>query len=187
MPFSGRFAAPLAIQKVAVGGLSQKWAPYDEVTRVPLIISAPKRFTGGRSVDQMVQLFDLGPTILEWAGVTPDSSFEAVSLNPALEGDDFEGRTHVFCEQGGDVNLTGANFLTMVRSETHKLVHFRGMDCGQLFDLVADPKEVRNLWDDPGSAAIKAGLLTVLMEWHIDSAVQTRDARKRVVAPMALA
>jgi arylsulfatase A-like enzyme len=34
---------------------------------------------------------------------------------------------------------------------------------------------------------IKAGLLTVLMEWHIDSAVQTRDARKRVVAPMALA
>jgi len=168
-------------------GLSQKWAPYDEVTRVPLIISAPKRFTGGRSVDQMVQLFDLGPTILEWAGVTPDSSFEAVSLNPALEGDDFEGRTHVFCEQGGDVNLTGANFLTMVRSETHKLVHFRGMDGGQLFDLVADPKEVRNLWDDPGSAAIKASLLTVLMEWHIDSAVQTRDARKRVVAPMALA
>ncbi len=135
----------------------------------------------------LMQLFDLGPTILEWAGVTPDSSFEAVSLNPALEGDDFEGRTHVFCEQGGDVNLTGANFLTMVRSETHKLVHFRGMDCGQLFDLVADPKEVRNLWDDPGSAAIKAGLLTVLMEWHIDSAVQTRDARKRVVAPMALA
>lgn len=164
-------------------GLSQKWAPYDEVTRVPLIISAPKRFTGGREVKEMVQLFDLGPTILEWAGVTPDHSMEALSLNPALQGQEFSGRPHVFCEQGGDVNLTGAKFITMVRSHTHKLVHFKGQSFGQLFDLVADPKETNNLWDDPASAKIKQDLFMVLMTWHIDSAVATRDVRKRVVAP----
>ena len=35
-------------------GLSQKWCMYKEVVRVPLIVSAPGRFTGGRQVDAMV-------------------------------------------------------------------------------------------------------------------------------------
>ena len=94
-------------------GLSQKWAPYEAVTRVPLIISGPKHFESGKEVDALVQLFDLGPTILEWAGVEPNSAYEAESLNDALKGKPFEGRSHVFCEQGGDVNLTGAEYLTM--------------------------------------------------------------------------
>ncbi len=162
-------------------GLSQKWAPYDEVTRVPLIISAPGRFSEGRDVSELVQLFDLGPTILEWAGLTPDPSFEAESLNPALKEEPFDGRTHVFCEQGGDVNLTGAEYLTMVRSTTHKLVHFKGLSCGQLFDLVKDPGEKRNLWDDPKAAPMKQQLLDVMREWLIDTSVKTRAARRRSV------
>jgi arylsulfatase A-like enzyme len=164
-------------------GLIQKWAPYEEVTRVPLIISAPERFRGGRSVDELVQLFDLGPTILEWAGVTPDPTFEAISLNPALEGGDFAGRRHVFCEQGGDVNLTGTRFLTMIRSETHKLVHFQGMEEGQLFDLVSDPGERVNLWDDPEAAEVRRELMEALMNWHIDSALHTKNARRLIVSP----
>ena len=164
-------------------GLSQKWAPYEEVTRVPLIVCAPQRFGGAREVDALVQLFDLGPTILEWAGVTPDPTFEAMSLNPALEGRDFEGRPHVFCEQGGDVNLTGARFLTMVRSRTHKLVHYQGQRFGQFFDLTVDPEERVNRWDDPGAAEHKRELLEVLMNWHVDSAVATRNARQRIVSP----
>lgn len=162
-------------------GLSQKWSAYEEVTRVPLIISAPERFKGGREVNELVQLFDLGPTILEWAGVTPDSSFEAQSLNPALEEKKFSGRSHVYCEQGGDVNLTGTSFFTMVRSHTHKLVHFQGQDFGQLFDLKADPRELVNLWDTAGAAVIKQDLLNNMLNWHIDSALNTRDARKSVV------
>lgn len=163
-------------------GLSQKWSAYEEVTRVPLIISAPERFKGGREIDALVQLFDLGPTILEWAGVTPDSSFEAETLNPALEGKEFAGRSHVYCEQGGDVNLTGAKFFTMVRSHTHKLVHFQGHDYGQLFDLQADPSELVNLWDVEEARDAKAELLSTMLNWHVDSALNTRDARKRVMA-----
>lgn len=164
-------------------GLIQKWAPYEQVTRVPLTICAPQRFRGGRQVDALVQLFDLGPTILEWAGVEPDPTFEAISLNPALEGGDFAGRAHVFCEQGGDVNLTGASFLTMVRSPTHKLVHYQGQPWGQLFDLEADPGERVNLWDESAAEERKRELMEVLMNWHIDSAVATRNVRRRIVAP----
>ena len=82
-----------------------------------------------------MQLFDLGPTILEWAGAEINETFEAISLNPALYGYAFDGRNFVFCEQAGDVNMTGTSFLTMVRSKTHKLIQFRGEEEGQLFDL----------------------------------------------------
>lgn len=164
-------------------GLSQKWAPYDEVTRVPLIVSAPGRFAQGATVDALVQLFDLGPTILEWAGIEPDPAFEAVSLNPALRGEAFEGRAHVFAEQAGDGNLTGTDMITMVRSRTHKLVCFKDADYGQLFDLVADRRETKNLWDDPAYADARQDLLAVLRDWHVDSAFRTRTARSRMINP----
>lgn len=162
-------------------GLSQKWACYEEVTRVPLIVRAPKRFAGGRQIDALVQLFDLAPTILEWAGVAVPPTMEAISLNPALEGAEFAGRSHVFAEQGGDVNFTGVDYMTMVRSKTHKLIHYRGQSYGQLFDLTADPGEKHNLWKVPEAAGEKAELLDVLREWMIDSAYTTRKFRAGVV------
>ena len=67
-------------------GHSQKWTMYDIITRVPTIVWAPKRFAGGRSLDQLCSLFDLGPTILELAGLETSEDFEAESLLPALEG-----------------------------------------------------------------------------------------------------
>lgn len=164
-------------------GLSQKWAPYEEVTRVPLIVSAPGRFDGGRHVSELVQLFDLGPTILEWAGVVPDASLEAISLNPVLKGRPFARRNHVFCEQAGDVNMTGASYLTMVRSDTHKLVQFHGSCEGQLFDLVADPGERKNLWSDPKAGDVKQDLLNTMLNFHIESTLKTNNARRLIVAP----
>jgi len=155
-------------------GMIQKWSMYEEITRVPLIAWSPGRFGAGKRVDDLCQLFDLGPTIMELAGCDVPESWEAESLLPAMEGRDWTPRTHVFCEQGGDVNLTGASFITMVRSPTHKLVHFHGIDEGQLFDLEADPAELNTLWDDPGHAAVKDELLGVLREWLIDSNIRTR-------------
>jgi arylsulfatase len=156
-------------------GMVQKWAPYEEVTRVPLIISAPGRFAEGRMVDEMVQLFDLAPTILEWAGVKPAADMEAQSLNPALEGQPFAGRDYAFCEQGGDVSMTGASLMCMIRSKTHKLVSFRGERYGQLFDLVADPQEKHNLWDDPAALSIKQELLEAHRQWLVDSTYTCRN------------
>jgi len=164
-------------------GLSQKWAPYDQITRVPLIVCAPERFAGGRQVDGLVQLFDLGPTILEWAGLSPDPSLEAETLAPALEGAEFAGRDAVFCEQGGDVNMTGTSLLTMIRTHTHKMVLFHGAPDGQLFDLQDDPGEQRNRWDDPACQGIKADLKARMLDWHIDSGWRTRNARRGIVAP----
>ncbi|RYE61557.1 MAG: DUF4976 domain-containing protein, partial [Oxalobacteraceae bacterium] len=158
-------------------GLIQKWSMYDIVTRVPTVIwSTAGRFEGGRTVDGLCQLFDLGPTILDYAGITPPNTFEAKTLRPALEGKDWTPRTHVFCEQIGDVAMAGGTeFMTGVRSDRWKLVHFKGSTDGQLFDLENDPKEVRNLWSDSDYQDRKRELLDVMRDWLIESNFKTRD------------
>lgn len=159
-------------------GHSQKWTMYEQITRVPMIVWAPERFGAARSVHAMVQQMDIGPTILEWAGLEPPSDWEAQSLSAALDPnprDEFEGRKFVYCEQVKDAVLTGCEFMTMVRSQTHKLVHFLDEPDGQLFDLVGDPDELQNLWHSPEAATIKSDLLTELREWRIRSGVHTKD------------
>ena len=158
-------------------GHSQKWTMYEQVTKVPLIVWSPKLFgdQAGQKIDGLCSLFDIGPAILELAGVEPASDIEAESVLPALRGEDWTPRSHVYCEQARDMILTDTEFMTMVRSDTHKLVHFMGEPWGQLFNLVEDPDEFENLWDDPGSASVKQELLDNLREWRMQSAYNTKD------------
>ena len=94
---------------------------------------------------------------------------------PALLGTPWSGRDHVFAEQAKDGILTHAEFMTMVRAVDWKLVHFLDDPCGQLFDLVNDPDELVNLWDEPDFHQPKQELLAVLREWHIRSQLETAD------------
>lgn len=71
--------------------------------------------------------------------------------------------------------LTDTSFMTMVRNNDWKLVHFLDDPTGQLFDLQHDPDEVRNLWNDPDHAGKKQELLDVLREWRIRSDVHTKE------------
>ncbi|MYC22607.1 MAG: sulfatase-like hydrolase/transferase, partial [Caldilineaceae bacterium SB0662_bin_25] len=155
-------------------GHSQKWTMYDIITRVPTIVWAPNRFAGGRSLDQLCSLFDLGPTILELAGLETPEDFAAESLLPALEGESWPGRETVFAEHCRD-GLLPAEYMSMARTKDWKLVHFVGEPYGQLFDLVNDPGEVNNLWDDPAHAARKEELLHTLLTWRIRSGLNAKD------------
>ncbi|MFB6174283.1 MAG: sulfatase [Halobacteriales archaeon] len=156
-------------------GHSQKWTMYDVVTRVPTVVWSPGRFDA-REVGDLVSLFDLGPTVLELAGVEPDDAMQADSLVPALEGDAaWSGRDRVFAEHSRDGILQGTEFMTMVRTDGWKLVHFVDHDEGQLFDLTADPDEEENLWDDPDAGAKKRDLLEAILEWRIESGLEAAD------------
>jgi arylsulfatase len=156
-------------------GHSQKWTMYDVITRAPTIVWSPNRFPAGRTVDALCQQMDLGPTILELAQAEIPPTLEAISLLNPLLGADWPGRNYVFAEQAKDGILTGCEFMTMVRSQAWKLVHFLDEPYGQLFDLRHDPDEIRNLWSDPAAEAMKQELLAVLREWRIRSQYRTAD------------
>jgi arylsulfatase A-like enzyme len=157
-------------------GHSQKWTMYDIVTRVPLVVWAPGRFSGGRMLDGLCQMMDVGPAILELSGLDVPASMEAETLLPALQGaDSWPGRPYVFAEHGRDGILRETEFMTMVRSGEWKLVHFLDEPLGQLFDLVDDSGETVNLWNDPAAWDMKRELLAVLREWRIRGAYRTRS------------
>ena len=88
---------------------------------------------------------------------------------------EWAGRDYVFAEQARDGILTDTEFMTMVRSKEWKLVHFLEEEFGQLFNLIDDPDEVKDLWDDPAFADKKAEMLAVLREWRIRSQYDTSD------------
>lgn len=60
---------------------------YDAGTRLPLVISLPGRFPGGRVVEDFVSLADFAPTILDLAGVAIPKDMTAKSLVPILMAD----------------------------------------------------------------------------------------------------
>ena len=151
-------------------GQIQKWTMYDIITRVPAIFWAPERFPAGRRVSELCQWMDIGPTVLELAGLRPAQEMQAVSLLPALRGEDWRGREYIFAEHPADGNYEGP-YQTMIRSERYKLVHFAGQDYGLLFDLEADPGEVDNRWDDDALAEVKRGLLAALLNWRLESTI----------------
>ncbi|SHI35042.1 sulfatase family protein [Wenxinia saemankumensis] len=155
-------------------GLSQKWSMYEPVTRVPLIVWSPGRFAPRRD-DRLCQLFDIGPTILDLAGAARPDPCHARTLLPALEGDDGGGRDIVVCEQAGDVSMTGARLVTMIRDRRWKAVFIHGASDGQLFDLETDPDERTNLWADESAQDQKRRLSDALAEWRTETMLQGMD------------
>ncbi len=165
-------------------GHSQKWTMYEPSVRVPAIAWGPGRVVAGQRIDALTAMMDLGPTVLELAGVTPPAWMEARSLVPALRGEEYRGRDLVFSEHVRDGVLQGTELMTMVRDDRWKLVELIDSDQGQLFDLHADPHETRNLWDAAAgteAAQTRTRLLAELARWRARSALhavdRTRDHR----------
>ena len=159
-------------------GLAYKWLMYDPIVHVPLVIRHPGAVKQPRTVADLVSLIDLGPTILEAAGLDIPGYMEGRSLLPYLTDDTVTPREFVYCED---------NYQIMMRSATHKAVYYIGQEAGELYDLTADPHELDNLWNEPAHAAQKATLINQLLAWLATSTYynagykqqQSRDLRLR--------
>lgn len=151
-------------------GHSQKWNMYEQSVHVPAILWFPKNVTAGKKIENLVSLFDFGPTVLEYAGVDIPNWMEAKTLVPIVEGESDKHRERVFAEHTDDAILTGTEFMTMIREGTWKLVHFLDHDEGQLFDLATDPTECANLWNDKTHFDVKQRLLNEILRWRTESA-----------------
>jgi arylsulfatase A-like enzyme len=57
---------------------------YDELIRVPLIVTVPREMTRV-DIEETVSLVDVAPTLLDFAGATPPSSFMGQSLRDYME------------------------------------------------------------------------------------------------------
>ena len=132
---------------------------YDPAIRVPLIVSMPGTIPAGEVRTTMVELADLAPTVLDAARLEREPGMQTTSLWPVLTGSEREHRDNVYCEYYNSNPDRTAQYCTMVRTETHKIVVFHGQPLGELYDVKNDPDEQFNLWDDPAAAHVKLDML----------------------------
>jgi arylsulfatase A-like enzyme len=134
-------------------GLYDKRFMYEPGLRVPLMARGPG-ITPGIAPDQFVANVDLAPTILDLAGVSIPQSMQGRSIVPLLRGEPpADWRTSVYYRYYHDPGHHNTRAHYGVRTATHKLIHYWKKDVWELYDLVKDPTEQRNLLFDPGEAA----------------------------------
>ena len=106
---------------------------------------------------------DFAPTFMDLAGLLVPADMQGRSLVPLLKGQRPAGwRTswyYRYYHDPGDHN-TRAHY--GVRTDTHKLIYFWKKNQWEMYDLLKDPAELHNLYDDPVQKETVAKLKTEL-------------------------
>jgi arylsulfatase A-like enzyme len=143
-------------------GLSHKGVvAYDEILRVPLVLSAPGAGAGGAEVvDDVVSTVSLPRTLADMAGLSPDERFEGESLlSPEASAAFFEHK----------VAYWGEHPYRGVRTPGWKYVEYPMDDAEELYDADTDPGERENLAGDPAHEAVRDDLRAQLGAWWDDT------------------
>jgi arylsulfatase len=141
-------------------GLADKWYPFEESIRTPLIVVDPRMPASvrGTTDDALTLNVDLAPTILAAAGVAPPRRMQGRDLASLYLGGGAAWRTEFFYEHPTITNIARIpSSEALVRADI-KYVVWPDFGREQLFDLVADPQETADVIADPAYAARLASL-----------------------------
>jgi arylsulfatase A-like enzyme len=148
---------------------------YEESLRMPLLLSYPRRVQPGVVTD-IVTNVDWAQTILAAAGIASHPRMQGRSFWPQLTGllqQPAEGMYYRYWEHDDVFHKAPAHY--GYRTATHKLIYFYNDGLGEpgtgpftyppeweLYDLVADPHELRNVYDDPAYAPVRDELAAAM-------------------------
>jgi len=126
---------------------------YEESLKMPLLIRYPKEIASRKVSGAMVMNLDFAPTFLDYAGVDIPDDMQGESIRELLQGETpADWRNEVYYHYyeypagGHDVKRHYG-----IRTQYYKLIHYYyDIDEWELFDLKNDPRELNNLYNDPG-------------------------------------
>lgn len=155
-------------------GLYDKRFMYEEALRVPFIVRWPGKVKP-RSVNKdMVLNVDFAPTILDIAGKKPHKQMQGRSFARQLEGKKAsDWRKSMYYRYYFSHFNTKRHY--GVRTTKHKLIHFDGLGQWELYDLVKDPQEMNNVYNDPAYRDIVRQLKTELKRLQNELADDPND------------
>ena len=167
----------------------QKWHPYEESVKVPLIFYCPGYIRAGEDTKTLVSGIDVFPTICQMAGVDPPESVNGKSLLKYITGvGAAPKRDHIiveFMHTGRVVRNAKYKYVKMyifsgqpdapfVRRDNNlpaafvpgKQSEYKVDPALQLFDMENDPWETVNLACDPAYAQIIKQMEKLLSRWE---------------------
>jgi arylsulfatase A-like enzyme len=120
----------------------RKSLPYEGSARVPLILKGPRNsgIPPGAARDELVELRDIMPTLLECAGLPIPDGVEGRSFLPFARGQDRPWRPHLHGE-----HIIFGQSLQWITDGHEKYVWWSGTGREQLFNLHDDPQERHDL------------------------------------------
>jgi len=137
---------------------------YDEVVKVPLIMSWPGRIPTDAVAPEMVSFYDVMPTLCEAAGVTPPAghtlcgrSFLRIARREKPAKNE-RWRNIVFGEFRNTEMARDTRYKVVVRNG--------GSGPNEMFDLYHDPREKNNVWDNPQFVSVRDALVKELAAWR---------------------
>jgi arylsulfatase A-like enzyme len=146
------------IEKCAIGH-----NVYEETLRVPLIVSRPEQIKRGQVIDDLVELFDLYPTLLELADIKLPKTkhgIDAASLAAALTEGKSVNRKYIVSENWSQAAVITENYklgIWLDPTEHRKQWDFRSFG-DMLFDRKTDPDEMHNQIGNPQYAEVEKQL-----------------------------
>ncbi|HUQ95801.1 MAG TPA: sulfatase-like hydrolase/transferase [Bryobacteraceae bacterium] len=157
-------------------GLFGKNVFFESSVHVPFLLSFPGRMAPGKR-EEIVEMVDLLPTLLEYCGLPARTSIQGRSLVKP------QPREFAFAENIIPEVITSGTLempyapgqgvagvrhpdAKMIRTARWKLNYYPG-NGGELYDLKNDPAEERNLYTDPAQQTIVRGLKDQLLDFLI--------------------
>ena len=130
-----------------------KRAMYEESIRVPMLVRYPRMFRKGLALDELVLNIDLAPTLLDLAGLKVPAAMQGASWKELASGrKPAAWRQSFFAQYYKELGEVPTCFA--LRTTTHKLVKYPNLpELTEVFDLTADPYEIKNLASDTALTA----------------------------------
>lgn len=167
---------------------------YDPGLHTTLIMRWAERFSGGRRQDELLTNCDLLPTILDLAGAPVPPQVEGRSFLGLLEQDDYQPREDVFCEmtwhdQYNPMRGVRTNRYKYIRNFGRRPLVYMPADIyvgpageemktdfydavrpeEELYDLLLDPLEQRNVFDEPQYQSVAWELRSRVYNWMVET------------------
>lgn len=142
-------------------GARLKRKPWEESIRVPGIVRHP-RAEPGRETEALFSHVDIAPTILSLCGLAVPPEMQGADVSPVILGESDAGPETAYFQIFGPF-LAGGVEHGWRGVRTDRYMYARTADAPWvLYDLEADPYELTNLVEDPGSAALRDELDALL-------------------------
>lgn len=155
-----------------------KHTNFEQATRIPLLFAGPG-VRAGQATRQPAETVDVYPTLAALAGLdrpTGPQPIDGIDLSPALRDPAKRLREYAYHAYNRPDRIGQA-----IRTERHRLVRWThegtGVRAYELYDLVADPGETRNVVAE--NDEIKAGLESILDRQPKPRSVNLRRQRAR--------
>lgn len=140
---------------------------YEDLLRVPLVVSMPGRIPAGRVSDSLQSTVDLAQTFLGMTGLPIPRSMTGIDESRVWLGKTDSIRKHVIVEN--QHQPTKMNMRTYIDQRYKITVHY-DQEYGELYDLENDPGEYENLWDKEDCRDLKSKLLLDLVHGEMAKA-----------------